>query len=202
MTPVIIIYCHPYPGSFNHAVLETIEANLTRQRRPYELIDLHADGFDPRYDAEELRLFHDGGTHDPLVTRYLDLLREACGLIVIAPIWWNSVPGMLKGFMDKVMKEGEDLSHVVTATGIKGRLTNIRWARVYTTSTSPTWYFRLVMGDGVKRIFIDQTLRQLGIRRRRWRNFGGITGSTAERRERYLSSLSRETWPSNPKPHR
>ena len=198
MTRTLIVYCHPYAGSFNHAVLETVEANLKRQQQRYQLIDLHADGFDPRYDAEELRLFHEGGTHDPLVVKYLELLRETHGLIVITPIWWNEIPGMLKGFVDKVMKEGEELSHVVTRTGIRGRLTNIAWARVYTTSTSPTWYYRLFMGDGVKRIFLNHTLRQLGVKHRRWRNFGGITGSTADRRQHYLSSLSRETWPPNP----
>ncbi|MGO1345990.1 MAG: NAD(P)H-dependent oxidoreductase [Bifidobacterium psychraerophilum] len=194
MSKILVVYCHPYEKSFNHAVLETLMKTLMAQGHQINLIDLHADGFEPYYDKEELRLFHTGGTHDPLVERYLGWLKEADSLVVVTPIWWNSIPGMLKGFIDKVMKEGEGLSHTVTPTGIKGCLTNIRRAYVFTTSTSPTLYFRLLMGDGIKRIFINKTLRQLGVGKGYWSNFGGITGSKPERRQRYLERISTMTF--------
>lgn len=189
----VIIYCHPCTGSFNHAVLQTIVTNLNGHGRPAHVIDLYAEHFDPTYDAEELQLFHTGGTHDPNVIEYLDLLRAADTVIFITPIWWNSIPGMLKGFIDKVMKEGEGLSHTIGTFGVKGELTNIKHAYVFTTSTSPTFFFRLVLGNGVKRIFMNKTLKQLGMKDRHWINFGGITGSTPRRRERYLTKISTMT---------
>lgn len=192
MSKVVVVYCHPYEKSFNHAVLENTLEALKAQDHTVRLIDLYADNFVPVYDKEELRLFHTGGTHDPLVTRYLDWLKWADSLVIVTPIWWNSIPGMLKGFIDKVMKEGEGLSHTVTGTGIKGCLTNLKHTYVFTTSTSPTLYFRLLMGDGIRRIFIDKTLKQLGARHRVWKNFGGITTSSLERRKRYLATIS--TW--------
>ena len=101
----LVIYAHPYTGSFNHAVLEATTTALDKANRPYDVIDLYADGFDPRYTVEELALFGEGGTLDPLVTRYQELIKGAARLIVVTPIWWNDLPGMLKGFFDKVMKQ-------------------------------------------------------------------------------------------------
>lgn len=185
----LIVYCHPYDHSFNHAVLMAVQSNLENRRIPYEVIDLHRDGFQPAYDAEELRLFHSGQTHDPLVERYLSMVKQASSIVVIAPIWWNDVPAMLKGFIDKVMKEGEGLSHTVTRMGIHGCLTNLQHGYVLTTSTSPTLYFRLFMGNGIKRVFVNGTLKQLGVGHRTWMYFGGVTTSTAQRRQRYLSRI-------------
>jgi NAD(P)H dehydrogenase (quinone) len=190
MSNYVVVYCHPYEKSFNHAILEKVLDALNDQGHSTRLIDLYAEGFNPVYDKEELRLFHTGGTHDPLVKKYLELVRAADGIVFVAPVWWNSVPGMLKGFIDKVMKEGEGLSHTVTSTGIHGELDNIRHTYVFTTSTSPTIYLRLLAGNGVKRLFVGCTLKQLGMKGRKWINFGGVSGSSLERRRRYLHKVS------------
>ncbi|MBA1393293.1 flavodoxin family protein, partial [Lactobacillus sp. XV13L] len=98
----------------------------------------------------------------------------------------NSIPGMLKGFVDKVMKEGAGLSHTTSVTGVHGELTNIRHTYVLTTSTSPKFYIRFLNGSAIKRIFMGQTLKQLGMKDRHWLHFGGITVSKLARRQKYL----------------
>lgn len=187
----LIIYCHPYDKSFNHAVLENVENNLRQNNKDYKLIDLYNDGFVPIYDLEEMRLFHTGQTHDPLVKKYLSWLKETPEVIFITPFWWNGIPGMLKGFIDKVMKEGQGLSHTVTKTGIHGELTNVKHTYVFTTSTSPTFYLKLFLGDGIKKIFINKTLKQLGMQDPHWYNFGGISNSSIEKRKKYLKKIAK-----------
>jgi NAD(P)H dehydrogenase (quinone) len=187
---ILIIYCHPYDQSFNHAELEAIQDNLSIAHREYKVIDLYADHFNPAYSKEELRLYHQGETTDPLVTKYLKLCQQANTVIFITPFWWNSIPGMLKGFIDKVMKEG--VGYTVTKTGVKGELTNVKHCYVLTTSTSPTWYIHLFLGNAIKKIFINKTLRQLGFRNISWQNFGGITNSSLKRRRKYLDKLTRQ----------
>lgn len=189
MNNFLIIYCHPYQKSLNYAVLQAVKNNLSQNKISYTTIDLYQEEFQPIYDLEELRLFHTGKTHDPLVEKYLNLLKGAQGIIIITPIWWNSIPGMLKGFIDKVMKEGEGLSHTVSKRGIHGCLTNLTHAYVLTTSTSPTVYFKLFMGNSIKKIFISKTLRQLGIKRGTWINFGNVTNSTLAKRQQYLQKI-------------
>lgn len=187
----LIIYCHPYDKSFNHAVLENVENNLKQNNKDYKLIDLYKDGFVPIYDLEEMRLFHTGQTHDPLVKKYLSWLKETPEVIFITPFWWNGIPGMLKGFIDKVMKEGPGLSHTVTKTGIHGELTNVKHTYIFTTSTSPTFYLKLFLGNDIKRIFVNKTLKQLGMQDRHWYNLGGISNSSIEKRKKYLKKIAK-----------
>lgn len=187
----LIIYCHPYDKSFNHAVLENVENNLKQNNKDYKLIDLYKDGFVPIYDLEKMRLFHTGQTHDPLVKKYLSWLKETPEVIFITPFWWNGIPGMLKGFIDKVMKEGPGLSHTVTKTGIHGELTNVKHTYIFTTSTSPTFYLKLFLGNGIKRIFVNKTLKQLGMQDRHWYNLGGISNSSIEKRKKYLKKIAK-----------
>ncbi|TPR19552.1 flavodoxin family protein [Apilactobacillus timberlakei] len=186
----LIVYCHPYDNSFNHAELLAIKSNLNKHNIKFNVIDLYNDNFNPVYDNEELSLFHLGKTHDSLVIKYLKLLKESTDIIFITPIWWNSIPGMLKGFIDKVMKEGKGLTHTITKTGVKGLLNNLKHTYVFTTSTTPTFYFKLAMGNSIKKIFINKTLKQLGMKHIKWFNFGGITNSKITKRKRYLYNLN------------
>ena len=72
---------------------------------------------------------------------------------------------------------------------MKGELTNVQHCYVLTTSTSPTWYIRFVLGNAIKKIFINKTLRQLGFRNVKWQNFGLISNSSEKRRKKYLTKL-------------
>ena len=49
MSRILIVYDHPYEKSFNHAILQTITAALDAKNRAYDVIALHADGFNPVY---------------------------------------------------------------------------------------------------------------------------------------------------------
>ncbi|MCF6160909.1 NAD(P)H-dependent oxidoreductase [Furfurilactobacillus milii] len=182
-----VVYCHPYDKSFNHQVLMAVQEKLDQLGEVYDVIDLYKDQFDPRYSVAELAKFKDGDTTDPLVTKYQTVLRSSTNLIIITPIWWNDLPGMLKGFFDKVMKP--QFAYVNTPRGVKGRMTNIKRADVLTTSTSPTWYLKLFSGNAIKPVFMGATLKQLGIKQRHWTNCGGITNSHFSQRQAFLKQI-------------
>ena len=44
---MLIIYAHPNPKSFNHAILENFVLGLTEGGHTYEVVDLYAMKFDP-----------------------------------------------------------------------------------------------------------------------------------------------------------
>lgn len=177
----------PYEKSFNHAILQTVIAALQSKGKAHALIDLHADNFDPVFRKEELALYGKGETIDPLVEKYWQLLREADELIIICPVWWSSLPAMTKGFFDKVMKV--NFAYEPGATGPKGLLTHIQRATLITTSTTPNFALKLFLGSPIKRVFVKLVLKQIGIARREWLNFGNITHSKAEQREAFLQQV-------------
>lgn len=49
---ILIVYCHPYEKSFNHAELEVIKKNLSTAHQKYQIIDLYAEQFNPVYSKE------------------------------------------------------------------------------------------------------------------------------------------------------
>lgn len=184
----LIVYCHPYEGSFNHAVLEALCERYDRTGEAYQVIDLYQDGFDPALSPAELKVYNEGGVVDPLVLRYQELVAGCNKLVLVFPIWWNDMPAMLRGWFDKVMLAG--FSWVSTGEGLKGTLTHIERAEVYTSSSNPTEFIREHTGDGIQRSLIDGTLWQLGIERGTWTNFGGMDLSTAEDRAAYLNEIA------------
>lgn len=190
MTKKLIVYCHPYAGSFNHAILEKVLGDLKSAGQEYLLIDLYQDQFNPSYTTEELSLFKTGATCDPLVTKYQQMIRQADQILLITPIWWNDLPAMLKGFFDKVMKM--TFAYQVTETGVKGLLDNISSLTIITTATSPTWYLKYVCGNPIGKVFLRATVKQLGIKKRKWLGFGGVTKSTADQRTAMLKKLTIE----------
>ena len=138
--------------------------------------------------APELAVYGEGRALDPLVLRYQELVAQANRLVFVFPIWWNDMPAMLKGWLDKVMLQG--FSWEPTGEGLKGTLTHIESAEVYTTSANTTAYTRDRLGNAVQGMFIDGTLWQLGIPCGTWENFGGMDASTAEERAAFLDKLA------------
>lgn len=182
----LIVYCHPYEMSLSAAVLTAVEAGLDRAGRSFGVCDLYADGFDPVLRAPDLALYGEGGTNDELVRRYQGQLSRARHLVLVAPVWWNDIPAMLKGWIDKVMLAG--FSWEATGHGLSGTLGRIiESVNVYTTSAEPTEHLRA----SIMATLMDGTFAQLGIERRSWHNFGGIDRSTPEDRKSWLAEVER-----------
>lgn len=182
----LIVYCHPYEMSLSAAVLTAVEAGLDRAGRSFEVCDLYADGFDPVLRAPDLALYGEGGTNDELVRRYQGQLSRARHLVLVAPVWWNDIPAMLKGWIDKVMLVG--FSWEATGHGLSGTLGRvIESVDVFTTSAEPTEHLRAA----IMATLMDGTFAQLGVERRSWHNFGGIDQSTPEDRKDWLAEVER-----------
>ena len=51
---VLVLYAHPNPKSFNHAILEEFTKGLKDGGHDTEIVDLNAEKFDPSIKAEDL----------------------------------------------------------------------------------------------------------------------------------------------------
>ena len=105
MRKVLVVYCHPNPKSYTHAVLEAVEAGLRGGQATIERIDLHADGFDPVLVVDETRRRRDLDKVEA-TQRYRELVAWCDALVLVYPVWWGGFPAMLKGFVDRVFVSG------------------------------------------------------------------------------------------------
>jgi putative NADPH-quinone reductase len=176
-----IIFSHPWHGSFNKAILDTITSLFDKANKAYQIIDLPKDGFNPAMSEAELAVYNKGKALDPLVTKYQEMVGNSDELIFIFPIWWGTMPAILKGFFDKVLL----VDFAYNYEGGWNPLLDIRKTTVITTSESPTADFKLFVED----CFIRQMLHSVGIVNATWLNCEQTPSGTDEMRKAFLKKV-------------
>ncbi|QIK58017.1 flavodoxin family protein [Erysipelothrix sp. HDW6A] len=160
-----IVYAHPWDGSFNHSILEDTKAALIAKNHDVDVIDLHADNFDPVMRPADLRVFGRGEYHDELALDYKNRLQASDEVIFIFPIWWYGLPAILKGFFDKVMLKGhtysEDEDHNLVG------LLDVSKAAVFTTANINKEIFGY-LGDPIQNALISGLFKTVGINNVTW----------------------------------
>lgn len=87
-----IILAHPWHGSFNKSIMDTVILSYQQKNKEYQIIDLNKDNFDPVLRESELALYANGGYKDEIVEKYQTILKESEELVFIFPIWWYALP--------------------------------------------------------------------------------------------------------------
>lgn len=90
------VLAHPDEGSLNHHLAEVGTEALSENGWEVDVHDLYADGFNPLLIGE--------GEDD--VRREQERLRAADLLVLQFPLWWYSMPAMMKGWVDRVFESG------------------------------------------------------------------------------------------------
>jgi NAD(P)H dehydrogenase (quinone) len=105
VTRVLVVYCHPNPKSFTHAVLEAVQAGLAQAPCEVKTVDLHAEGFQPVLVVDEQRRRRD---LDKVAETqpYRDQIAWCDAMVFVYPVWWGGMPAMLKGYLDRTFVSG------------------------------------------------------------------------------------------------
>ena len=127
---ITFVYANPTNGSYCHSILSACTDTLTQLGRDYQVIDLYADDFNPILTADNI-----SGTAppDPLVESYITMLQRTDKIIFIFPIWWGTMPAILKGFFDKTFVKGR-IYDVDSATGAILPMLSVPSSMIVTTS--------------------------------------------------------------------
>lgn len=118
---VFIVHAHAEPNSFNGALTRHAQNVLTGAGHEVRITDLYAQGWDPVSDArnfttrqnpdffrqqnEELYAFENNG-FSPDIHAEQEKLLWCDALIFQFPLWWFSMPAILKGWVDRVFAMG------------------------------------------------------------------------------------------------
>ena len=118
---VLIVYAHHEAKSFNSALLAKSIEVLTSLGHEVEVSDLYAMRFNPvataddfrerrfadvlQYDREQKHAWRHSAFNDD-ITSEIDKLLWCDTLILQFPLWWFSVPAIMKGWIDRVFVNG------------------------------------------------------------------------------------------------
>jgi NAD(P)H dehydrogenase (quinone) len=195
---VLVIFNHPYEGSFCAAILEAVQKGLLAAGHGCDVINLDEDKFDPVMRSKDLRAFAMARTRpddaaqllDPQVAGYKDRMEQAEHIVFIFPIWWELMPAMMKGFIDKVIFPGIVYNQTDGKNGgMVCRLTALRGVTVVTTMNTPSMIYRILFGNAVKRALLTGTFWKIGVRNRRWINLTSVKSRTQKRRQEWLAGI-------------
>ncbi|MEK5413969.1 NAD(P)H-dependent oxidoreductase [Paenibacillus sp. FSL L8-0708] len=148
---------------------------------------MHADGFDPVMSHEELTAWRQKRTPDPLVANYQQRLIAADHIVFIFPIWWEAMPALTKGFLDKVFAKGIVYEETKPGRPFKCLLPNIKGVSLLTVMNTPNFFYRWIFGNPITKILFRGTFRKMGIRKNlRWYNYAGMSDRSLEERVKHL----------------
>jgi len=188
---VAIVFNHPYEGSYCNAVLKSVMKGLTDGGHTADLFHLDNDNFDPVMRAADLKAFKEGEPCDQQVIAYRQRLADAEHLVFIFPVWWELMPAMTKGFIDKVIFPGVayDYDHSGRYPKMIKRFHQINGITLVTTMNTPSLVYRLFFGNAIKRALFTGTFWKLGYKNRKWISLNMVKFVKEEKRTRWLQKL-------------
>src|ERR1035441_7336204 len=102
----LIVVAHPAEDSFTKGLTRSYAAELERLGHSQRTCDLYRMGFDPVLAAQELVPVSTDHPARADVAKAQDDIRAADVVTVIYPLWWLSMPAMMKGYIDRVFARG------------------------------------------------------------------------------------------------
>jgi NAD(P)H dehydrogenase (quinone) len=186
----VIIFNHPYEGSFCNAILNSVSKGLKEANYEMDLIHLDKETFNPAMTANDLKAFRDKKPVDLKVIEFDARIKNADHLIFIFPIWWELMPALMKGFVDKVIFPGVAYDYTnANNTLMKPLWKNIKTVTMITTMNTPNWLYWSLFGNAIKKAMMLGTFWKMGYKNRKWISFNQVKFVSREKREKWLARL-------------
>src|SRR5882724_1207903 len=165
---VAIVFNHPYAQSFCAAVLQSVLSGLQQGGHEADVLHLDKEGFNPVMTEADLLGFVKGAPVDPKVIEYRQRLEQADHLVMIFPVWWELMPALTKGFIDKVIFPGVayDYDNSGRWPMMRKRFHRLKGVTVITTMNTPSLVYRLVFGNAIRKALFAGTFWKMGYKNR------------------------------------
>lgn len=123
----LIVVAHPDPKSLSHSVATHVAKGVASSGdgHSFEIVDLAAEGFDPRFTATDLAVHRREVRAPAEVAAEQARIDRADALVLVYPVYWWSMPGLLKGWIDRVFANGWAYDYS-PETGVVKKLRNLR----------------------------------------------------------------------------
>jgi NAD(P)H dehydrogenase (quinone) len=105
MTALVVV-AHPDSESMTHQVGRRVSEALKQAGVDTALADLHAEQFDPRFTIDDRKLYRGAGPVPTDVAAEQNRLNGADDVVLVFPVYWWSMPALLKGWIDRVFVNG------------------------------------------------------------------------------------------------
>jgi NAD(P)H dehydrogenase (quinone) len=182
----LIVYVHPNPASFNHAIMDAYATELRVYGHEVRIRDLYALGFNPVITLSDYDMI-DRGERPEDIRQEQDHIQWADIVSFISPIFWAGMPAMLKGYVDKVFSLG--FAYSFQGDSPKGLLRGKKAVILNSTGGSLMYHRKSGMLDSIRTTIDGGIFRFCGIEVLEHRFLMGVPIATPAERERMLAEV-------------
>ena len=186
MKNILVINGHPDVESFNFALSKAYQDGVAQTDANLEVLNIRELDFNPN-----LQFGYRKRTElEPDLLKAQELITWADHLVWIYPVWWGSVPAIMKGFIDRVFLPG---------FAFKKREGSVWWdkylegksARVISTLDQPAWYYRWINGSPSNKAMKRLTMHFVGVKKVKFTTIGPLRLSKDAYRVKWLQKVER-----------
>ncbi|WP_249435786.1 NAD(P)H-dependent oxidoreductase [Paenibacillus sp. Marseille-Q4541] len=186
MKSITLIMGHPDEESFCRGIADSYLDGASRQDVKINLIDLSQLQFNPNLQHG----YRKRTDLEPDLLRAQQMIKDADHLVFVYPIWWGSVPAILKGFFDRILLPGfaydPKPGSVMWDKRLKGKT-----AHLIVTMDTPPWYYRFFYGSSGHRVMKQGVLGYCGIKTVKVTEISPIKTSTDRQRQEWLQKIKK-----------
>jgi NAD(P)H dehydrogenase (quinone) len=133
---ILIVTGNPKEENHSRTLAETYKAVATNGGHEVKIIDVYASEYRMNYSRGAK--LPEGDKNIPLIKASQDLISWAEEIVFIHPVWWSSLPGGLKNWIDSVFVPGFAYKYV---NGRPEKLLTSKKAKVFATAGSYAPYY-------------------------------------------------------------
>ncbi len=178
---ILVIDAHPRADSFCRGIVTSIANGASAATHEVRWLALRELSFDLNHTGQEL---------EPCLEHSRQEMLWAEHIMIVYPVWWGTMPALLKGWLDRVLQPGFAFEEREDG-GWEGLLGG-RSATLIATMDTPRWIFGGMLHSCSIRALRDATLRFCGFSPIRVLIFSPIRTSTPELRQHWLAQARQE----------
>ena len=182
----LVIYAHPNSESFNAAVAQVVKEELDKKGGQVKLKDLYAMNWNPVLSQADFQGFHNGTIPADIMAEQADV-NWADLVIMIAPVWWTSVPAILKGYIDRVFSLG--FAYEYTPTGPRGKMGGKKGLLITSSGADEPSAQANGLMSSLKRTLLDGFFGFCGFSEYKHKNLFAVTVVKDEDRKQMLNDI-------------
>lgn len=188
MKRILIINGHPNKNSYCNALTKAYAQGAVKAGHEIAILNLHELNFNLNFNGSY------SGEQKQELEADLKFAQEkitwANHLVIIHPVWWGSVPALLKGFFDKTLLPGFAFKYKKDSAFWDMLLIGKTASIIYTSDTPP-WFYKLFYHAPSVNMLRNRVLGFCGIKTISVVGVGPIRRSSQNFRESWITKIEK-----------
>ncbi|XCF05346.1 NAD(P)H-dependent oxidoreductase [Tamlana crocina] len=183
---IALIIGHPDKESYNFALAKAYKKGAESSGFEIREIIIQDLNFNPNLQFG----YRKRTDLEPDLLKSQEILKWANHLVWVYPVWWGSVPAIMKGFLDRVLLPGFAFSKRKDSLWWDKHFTD-KSARLICTLDQPSWYYKWFYSSPSHKAMKKLTLNFIGVKKVRTTTIGPIRLSKENFREKWLIKVEK-----------